>query len=114
MIRNFQLKRKNISENKNFPSIDKLRKNSKFFTNLVFFSLSIANFLVLFLPVSYQNENFSWNGRIVNSIFFWGIYGVFILISNLFSFSYTLEAKINIFLYFLAIGVFFFEARYFF
>ena len=114
LVRNFQLKKKNISKNKNFPSIDKLRKNSKFFTNLVFFSLSIANFLVLFLPASYQNQSFSWNGRIVNGILFWGIYGVFILMNNLFSFSYTLEAKVNIFFYFLAIGVFFFEARYFF
>jgi hypothetical protein len=111
-IRDLQLKRKKITWNKNFPSLDKLRRNNHFLTNIIFLCLSVAIFLLLFLVGDLQqNIIVDKNLRILVPICFWFFYGIFILGKNFFFFSYRLEAKINFGLYIFALLVFLYEFK---
>ena len=114
LICDFQLKQKRVSLNRYLPSISTLQSNNSFLINIGFFCLSVAIFLSLFIGGSNLQQNFflTWNLRLLLPIFFWFIYGIFILWKNFYTISHSFEAKINMLLYFFAIVVFFYETRY--
>ncbi len=109
LFRHFQLRNKKIAWKKEIPSLNSLHKISSWLINFSFFTLSLAViFAFLIQPPTLVNLS-ELSFRVLVPILLWFIYGTFILAKNFWLFSNLTEARLNIFIYAIAICSFIYE-----
>ena len=109
LFRHFQLRNKKITWKKEIPSLNGLHQISSWLINFSFFILSLAVLFLIFIqPSTIANLN-SLSFRVLVPILLWCIYGIFILAKNFWLFSNLTEARLNIFIYAIAIFSFVYE-----
>ncbi len=113
LFRHFQLRNKKMTRiiirKEEIPSLNNLHKISSWLINFSFFLLSLAVIFALFIQPPILTNFTALSFRVLVPILLWCIYGIFILAKNFWLFSNLIEARLNIFIYVIAIFSFVYE-----